>query len=297
LWPPPPWTYDKDETKARRDASLERLITAERERAEAARVAEEAARKAAMERAWELERAQRQSLREAEEDERRYATSLIGGDSSGGDLADRPLYEAQQLAPTRQRQETTMVHTPTMRDVPARYSGPPRSFIVPKRGDASPHWMKQQGDVFFRNGDFKSAINAYEQAIDGSDRQFVAAFSNRAAARLKLGLAKTALNGCKEALALIAEPILTPDVAKMKVRLLSRKTQALVMERRFPEAFRSCAEILKYQRNDPLIKDDIDLLIRLAGAKLRESKELAELLEKIESGSKPQTEAPESEPK
>jgi tetratricopeptide (TPR) repeat protein len=157
--------------------------------------------------------------------------------------------------------------------------------------------MKQQGDVFFRNGDFKSAINAYEQAIDGSDRQFVAAFSNRAAARLKLGLAKTALNDCDEALALIAEPILTPEVAKMKVRLLSRKTQALLMEKRFPEAFQSCAEILKYQRQDPLIREDIDLLIRLSGAKLRESKELAELLEKIESGSKPQTEAPESEPK
>jgi tetratricopeptide (TPR) repeat protein len=69
--------------------------------------------------------------------------------------------------------------------------------------------MKQRGDVFFRNGDFKSAINAYEQAIDGSDRQFVAALSNRAAARLKLGLAKTALNDCDEALALVSDPILT----------------------------------------------------------------------------------------
>jgi hypothetical protein len=79
----------------------------------------------------------------------------------------------------------------------------------------------------------------------------------------------------------------------MKVRLLSRKTQALVMERRFPEAFQSCAEILKYQRQDPLIKQEIDLLIRLSGAKLKESKELAELLQKIESASKPQTEVPE----
>jgi tetratricopeptide (TPR) repeat protein len=157
--------------------------------------------------------------------------------------------------------------------------------------------MKQQGDVFFRNGDFKSAINAYEQAIDGSDRQFVAALSNRAAARLKLGLAKTALDDCDEALTLVADPILTPDVAKMKVRLLARKTQALVMERRFPEAFQSCAEILKCQRQDPLIKEHIDLLIRLSGAKLKESKEVTQLLEKIESGSNPQPEAPESAPK
>jgi hypothetical protein len=69
------------------------------------------------------------------------------------------------------------------------------------------------------------------------------------------------------------------------------------MERRFPEAFQSCAEILKYQRRDPLIKEDINILIPLSGAKLKESKELAQLLEKIESGLKPQTEAPKSAPK
>jgi tetratricopeptide (TPR) repeat protein len=146
--------------------------------------------------------------------------------------------------------------------------------------------MKQQGDAFFRNGDFRSAVNAYEQAIDGSDRQYVAAFSNRAAARLKLGLAKSALNDCNEALELIAEPILSPDVAKMKVRLLSRKTQALFCERRWVEAFAACAEILKFQRGDEDVKADLNLLIRLSGAKLKESKELAEILKKIEDGSR-----------
>jgi hypothetical protein len=41
-----------------------------------------------------------------------------------------------------------------MKDVSARYEGPPRTFIVPKKGDASPHWMKQQGDPFYKNGDY-----------------------------------------------------------------------------------------------------------------------------------------------
>jgi tetratricopeptide (TPR) repeat protein len=287
-WSPPPWTFDKTTLQTRRDESLERLLKSERDRAEAARVAEEAARTAARDRAWELEKQQRQSLRDAEEDERRFATSLLEGESSASDLKDRPLYEEVSFAPTRSRQTVTMAHTPTMKDVPARYSGPQRTFIVPKKGDASPLWMKQQGDAFFRNGDYKSAINAYEQAIDGSDRQYLGAFSNRAAARLKLGLAKTALNDCNEALELISEPILTPEVAKMKVRLLSRKTQALFLEKRFPEAFQSCAEILKYERENENIKSDLNLLIRLSGAKLKESKELSELLQKIEAGSQPQ---------
>jgi hypothetical protein len=290
-WPAPPWAIDKASAVARRDASLERLITAEREREAAARVAAEAARTAARDRAWALEKQQRQALRDAEEDERRYATSLLDGEASAADLRDRPLYEPAAFAPTRGRQAVTMAHTPTMRDVPARYCGPPRTFIVPRKGDASPLWMKQQGDAFFRNGDFRSAVNAYGQAVDGSDRQYLAALSNRAAARLRLGLAKPALNDCSEALALIAEPILTPEVARMKVRLLARKTQALFLERRFPEAFAACAEILKYQRGDEAVKADLQLLIRLSGAKLKESRELAELLQKIEGGAAPQSDA------
>jgi tetratricopeptide (TPR) repeat protein len=288
-WPPQPWTFDKETAISRRDASLERLIKAERDREEAARVAAEAAKTAARDRAWDLEKQQRQALRDAEEDEKRYATSLLDGEASAADLCDRPLYEPAHFAPTRTRQAVTMAHTPTMKDVPARYSGPPRTFIVPKKGDASPLWMKQQGDAFFRNGDFRSAINAYEQAVDGSDRQYLAAFSNRAAARLKLGLAKPALNDCNEALQLIAEPILTPEVAKMKVRLLSRKTQALVLEKRYPEAFAACAEILKYERGHEAVKADLQLLIRLSGAKLKESKELAELLQTIEGGAAPKS--------
>jgi hypothetical protein len=67
------------------------------------------------------------------------------------------------------------------------------------------------------------------------------AFSNRAAARLKCGLYKLASNACDEALKLIPEPILTAEVMLMRIRLLSRKAEALYKEKRFPEAFQSCA--------------------------------------------------------
>jgi hypothetical protein len=153
LWPPQPWEFDRDTAKTRRDASFERLVEFERARVEAERVAAEAARQDAMHRAWDLEKQQRSALQNAEEAEKQYATSLLAGDDSAKDLKDRPLYETAELAPSRQKNEVKMVHTPTMKAVPARYSGPPRTFIVPKVGDASPVWMKKQGDAFFRNGD------------------------------------------------------------------------------------------------------------------------------------------------
>lgn len=289
-WPPQPWKFSKDELKERREDSFQRLLAAERARAEAERVAKEEAEKEAMRRAWDFEKQQREALKEAEEQEKRYASSLLSGEESGQELKDKPLYEEVQFAPSRGKQEVVMTHTPTMKDVAARYNGPVRNFIVPKKGDASPVWMKQQGDVFFKNGDYKSAINAYTEAIDGSDRQFVAAMSNRAAARLKLGQSKLALNDCDEALALIVDPILTPEVALTRVRLLARKTAALVAEKRYVEAFQSCAEITKYQRQDEDLKADLDLLIRLAGDKLKETKEITEMLQKIQGNSQPKSE-------
>jgi tetratricopeptide (TPR) repeat protein len=288
-WPPHPWHFDKEELKQRREDSYTRLIEEERKREEEARIAREAAEKEAMQRAWDVEKQQRQALKDAEQAEKNYASSLLSGDTSAKELKDMPLYEPVTFAPSRSKQQVTMVHTPTMKDVPARYAGPDRNFIVPKKGDASTVWMKQQGEVFFNNGDYKSAINAYTEAVDGSDRQYCAAFSNRAAARLKLGMAKLALNDCNEGLSLIADPILTPEVGKMKVRLLSRKTQALFQEKRFVEAYESCAEILKWLRDDENVKADVDLLIRLAGHKLKEAKEITESVQNIESKSQPKS--------
>lgn len=296
-WPPQPWKFDKDELKNRRDESFQRLVEAERKRVEEERIAKEAAEKEAMQRAWDFEKQQRAALQEAQEIDKEYAHSVLHGQESAAELKKKPLYQPAQVAPSRSKVATQMIHTPTLKDQPARYTGPQRNFIVPKKGDASPLWMKNQGDAFYRNGDYRSAINAYTEAVDGSDRQFVAAFSNRAAARLKLGQPKLALNDCDEALKLIAEPIMTPDVARMKTRLLSRKVEALYEEKRYVEAFQACADILKYERESPEIKEDLDLLIKLAGNKLKETKELQESLEKITSMSKPKSDFPPAEEK
>lgn len=291
-WPPQPWTFEKEELKKRRDESFQRLVEAERKRVEDERIAKEAAEKEAMQRAWDFEKQQREALKEAQEIDKEYAHQVLHGEESAAELKKKPLYEPAQIAPSRGKVSTQMIHTPTMKDQPARYTGPQRNFIVPKKGDASPLWMKQQGDAFYKNGDYRSAINAYTEAIDGSDRQFVAAFSNRAASRLKLGQPKLALNDCDEALQLIAEPIMTPEVGRMKTRLLSRKVEALYEEKRYVEAFQACAEILKYEKGNPEIKEDLDLIIKLAGNKLKETEELQESLAKIASMSEVKTDAP-----
>ena len=296
-WPPQPWEFSQDELKKRRDESYQRLVEAERARIEQERVAKEAAEKEAMQRAWDFEKQQREALKEAQEKDKEYAQSLITGEDSAAELRKKPLYTPVEFAPSRGKMSTQMMHTPTMKDQPARYTGPQRNFIVPKKGDASPLWMKQQGDAFFKNGDYRSAINAYTEAVDGSDRQYVAAFSNRAAARLKLGQPKLALNDCNEALALIADPIVSPEVGRMKTRLLSRKVEALYEEKRYTECFQACAEILRYERGYPEIKDDLDLIIKLAGNKLKETKELQETLEKIATMSQPKTDPPPPEPR
>ncbi|OHT11442.1 hypothetical protein TRFO_19073 [Tritrichomonas foetus] len=291
-WAPQPWKFEQDELKKRRDESFQRLVDAERARVEAERIAKEAAEKEAMQRAWDFEKQQREALKEAQELDKQYAQSNITGEDSAKELRSKPLYTPVEFAPSRGKISTQMMHTPTMKDQPARYTGPQRNFIVPKKGDASPLWMKQQGDAFYKNGDYRSAINAYTEAVDGSDRQFVAALSNRAAARLKLGQAKLALNDCDEGLALIADPIVSPEVGKMKCRLLSRKVQALFEEKRYVECFQACADILKYERGVPEVKEDLDLIIKLAGNKLKETKELQESLAKIEAMSKVKDDAP-----
>jgi tetratricopeptide (TPR) repeat protein len=148
-------------------------------------------------------------LYESKKKEKKYTAQLLTGETT--ELKDKPLHEEAEIALVRQKQILKTLHPPTMKDVPARYEGSPRTFVVPKKGDASPHRMKQQDDAFYKNGNYKSAINAYTEAIEGSDRKFLAVFSNMAA-RLKCELYKLALNDCDEALKLIPEPILTAEV-------------------------------------------------------------------------------------
>lgn len=61
---------------------------------------------------------------------------------------------------------------------------------IPKVGtmeEEDPTWMKAKGDDFFRGGDFRSAVNAYSEALD-MDEHMIGCYANRAACYLKLNL-------------------------------------------------------------------------------------------------------------
>ena len=62
---------------------------------------------------------------------------------------------------------------------------------IPKTGgtmeEEDPTWMKAKGDDFFRGGDFRSAVNAYSEALE-MDEHMIGCYANRAACYLKLKL-------------------------------------------------------------------------------------------------------------
>jgi len=49
----------------------------------------------------------------------------------------------------------------------------------------NPRWIKQQGDKFYKRGDYRAAIHAYTSAIQ-KNPEYIIAIANRAAAHLKL---------------------------------------------------------------------------------------------------------------
>lgn len=269
-WKPYPWEFpDKDELKKRQEESLERLIEFERKKAQQKKQEEEEAKKQSMQKSWDVEKKQRKTLEERIEEEKKYAEDLLAGKYMTDDLKDKPLYEKAEVAPSRSKQVCTTSHTPTFKNLAARYDGPMRKFINPQKGDMSPLWMKNSGDTFYKDGAYTSAVNAYTKAIEGSDRQYCAAFSNRALARMKLGYYEFALADCNEGLALIHDPIVSQEMCILKVRLLSRKTYCCMKLGRYLDAFQANSEILKFIKKDEKINKDLEQIALLAGDKIK----------------------------
>ena len=91
-------------------------------------------------------------------------------------------------------------------------------------------WLKAKGDDFYRNGDCKSAINAYSAAID-VDEGIIPCYSNRSACYLRLGMDTDCVEDCSVALQLLetqraevtADPTAQLNNSTMTVKLLLRR--------------------------------------------------------------------------
>ncbi|EAY14893.1 hypothetical protein TVAG_380030 [Trichomonas vaginalis G3] len=269
-WKKYPWELPgPEELKKRQEESLERLLEYERKKAAQKKQEEEEEKKKSLQKSWDIEKEQRKTLEERIEEEKKYAQDLLAGKYLPEDDIKEPNINEQPLAPTRSKQVCVTTHTPTFKNLAARYDGPLRKFISPQKGDMSPQWMKDSGDTFFKDGAYTSAVNAYTKAIEGSDRQFCAAFSNRALARMKLGYYEFALQDCNEGLALIHDPIVSQEICILKVRLLSRKVFCLFKLGKFLDAFQANTEILKYIKKDEKVKKDLEQIALLAGDKIK----------------------------
>jgi len=97
--------------------------------------------------------------------------------------------------------------------------------------EEDPNWLKAKGDDFFRNGDLRSAVNAYSAAIDG-DEHMLPSYSNRSACYLKLGKYLECQQDCATGIKLIESET---DVSKIDSNL-----KALVLKLYMRRAVANC---------------------------------------------------------
>jgi dyslexia susceptibility 1 candidate gene 1 protein len=97
--------------------------------------------------------------------------------------------------------------------------------------EEDPTWLKAKGDDFYRNGDCRSAINAYSASID-ADETMVASYANRSACYLRLGMDKDCSDDCTDCIALLEKQreevvVEDPDDAVAAAALLANNSMTL----------------------------------------------------------------------
>jgi tetratricopeptide (TPR) repeat protein len=70
--------------------------------------------------------------------------------------------------------------------------------------EEDPVWLKAKGDDFFRSGDIRSALNAYNAALDLDD-SMLSCLSNRAVCHLRLGMSTECKMDCTKGIDFILE--------------------------------------------------------------------------------------------
>ncbi|KAJ8603999.1 hypothetical protein CTAYLR_003337 [Chrysophaeum taylorii] len=161
-------------------------------------------------------------------EERRDEDSLVEDDDDDDEppaltttsTAEKEEVTAPVLPEPRSSSKVSVAHTPRVFPTPMRESklGDEHEWIVKHRAhlhknamltlgndgrgieDADPTWLKARGDDRWRNGDYRSAVQAYSAALE-LDETAIPCLANRAAAHLKLADFAACLADCDAALA------------------------------------------------------------------------------------------------
>lgn len=134
--------------------------------------------------------------------------------------------------------------------------------------------LKEQGNMAFKNGDWSDAVQLYSKAInlvqDSESKNLSIYLKNRAAAYLKLGDCKAALEDSEKSLKIIpTDP-----------KALYRRCQALENLQRYEEAYRDATQIFKDDPTNKAIQPVLENLHRIVQERGRQH---AQIHSKVEN--------------
>ncbi|KAJ3147002.1 Dynein assembly factor 4, axonemal [Geranomyces michiganensis] len=153
-------------------------------------------------------------------------------------------FTSRGLKPTKTARESEDAKWDTrikaMQDDHARKTAPSANEDARGPEESNPLFLKDKGNVFYRSGNFESAVNAYTAALD-LDPHNLPCLSNRAACHLQLSDYSACIADCAAGLALldqedvaIIEKMMEDNGAEMRrkarVKLLVRMGTAKVRE-------------------------------------------------------------------
>ncbi|RLN82916.1 hypothetical protein BBJ28_00000887 [Nothophytophthora sp. Chile5] len=159
--------------------------------------------------------------------------------------------------------------------------------------ETDPMWLKAKGDDFFHAKDFRSAINAYTEAISATSNDntelIATCLSNRAACLLQLEEFKECITDCSKALSHLPDTRDTDGGAsvlkhyRLKLKLFVRRGTAYCREGQYSQAKADYGVAYSMDNQNPQLHDDFMELVAMEKAQelkgsgdqlFREGKEL-----------------------
>uniref|UniRef100_A0A665WF82 Dynein axonemal assembly factor 4 n=1 Tax=Echeneis naucrates TaxID=173247 RepID=A0A665WF82_ECHNA len=122
-----------------------------------------------------------------------------------------------------------------------------------KEENMNPDWLKDKGDKYFAIGDYLSAVNAYNLAIQ-LNRKMPALYSNRAACHLKLRNLHKAIEDSSQALDLLTPPVAANQAARARAHV--RRGSAFCQLQLYAEGLQDFQAALKIDCHNEALQAD-----------------------------------------
>ncbi|KAG6594138.1 Dyslexia susceptibility 1 candidate protein [Phytophthora cinnamomi] len=142
--------------------------------------------------------------------------------------------------------------------------------------ETDPIWLKAKGDDFFHSKDFRSATNAYAEAISATASDNIdliaACLSNRAACLLQLGGFEECISDCSKALSYLPDSRDTDKTSsalkhyRLKLKLFVRRGTAYCRVGQYTQAKADYGVACSMDTQNPQLRDDFMELVAMEKA-------------------------------